>query len=148
MNLSDVITQDEGFRPNPYLDCCGKAWRDCVCAVKGRLTIGVGRDLDDVGISQEEAFLMRDNDLMTARREASKYAWFKDIDPVRQDIIVQMIFNMGAPKFAEFKRMFAALDRKDFDAASSEMLNSRWSSEVGNRATRLAGILKSGIEAQ
>lgn len=144
MNLPEIINDDEGVKLQPYLDCCSKHWRDCVCKTKGFLTIGVGTNLDD-GITEQEAFQLRDNRLFIAKQECAKYVFFSDLDPVRKDAITSMMFNLGAPRFAEFAKLIAALNRKDFDGAASEMLSSRWASEVGKRAVRLAGMISSGV---
>lgn len=131
--LQDMLVRDEGMKLRAYLD------------TKGKITIGVGRNLEDVGISESEAMLLLSNDIATARAEAAKYPFFPSLDPVRQDVMTAMAFNMGASRFAEFKRMFQALNRKDFEAAASEMLSSKWSSEVGKRAARLAEMMRSGV---
>lgn len=133
MTIEDILIQDEGLKLRVYLD------------TKAKMSIGVGRNLEDVGITEAEALQLLENDILIARREASKYPFFSTLDPVRQDVVVMMMFNMGAVKFAEFKRMFSALDRKDFEAAASEMLGSHWSSQVGKRAVKLAGMMRSGV---
>lgn len=148
MTIDEMISDDEGLRLKPYLDCCGKYWRLCVCQKKGNLTIGNGRNLDTVGISEAEADILRQNDIAIARAEASRYPWYATLNPARRDAIAQMMFNLGAERFANFKRMFDALSKKDFNAASSEMLGSVWASEVGKRAVRLARIMKTGVMAQ
>ena len=135
MSVEDILIRDEGMKLRSYLD------------TKGKITIGVGRNLEDVGISEEEAMILLRNDLAVARKEAAKYSWYPALDEVRQDVVLCMIFNMGASKFAEFKRFFAALDRHDFDSAASEMLSSVWASQVGKRAVRLAAMMKCGSVA-
>lgn len=142
--IDDILGADEGFREKPYLDCCGKYWRDCTCKLKGQLTIGIGRNLDGVGISMAEAKILLQNDIALARAEASKYFWFSGLDPVRQDVVTMMIFNLGAPKFAKFQRLMSALALRNFDTAAEEMLNSHWAAEVGKRAVRLSEMMRSG----
>ena len=66
------IQRDEGYRQFPYLDCCGKPWRACVCARKGQLTIGWGRNLDGKGISRLEAEAFLDHDLYDAEQDARR----------------------------------------------------------------------------
>lgn len=135
MSVEDVLIRDEGIRLRVYLD------------EKGKSTIGVGRNLEDVGISEDEALLMLKNDILTARKECAKYPWFSTLDETRQDVIVCMMFNLGAAKFAEFKGLSAALQAHNFDSAATEMLSSRWAGEVGKRAVRLAEAMKSGVMA-
>lgn len=135
MSVQDILIRDEGMKLRVYLDS------------KGKMTIGVGRNLEDVGISEDEAMLLLKNDVAAANKEASKYSWFSGLDPVRQDVIVCMMFNLGSSKFSEFKRLFTALENHDFNSAASEMLDSRWAGEVGKRAANLAQVMKSGVMA-
>lgn len=132
MTIEDCLIQDEGMRLRPYLDTAGK------------LTIAVGRNLEDVGLSEDEAMTLLRNDIAKARVSASKLQFFSRLDPVRQDVVIMMIFNMGAAKFAGFSRMIAALERLDFEAAANEMLASHWASQIGKRAVRLAQMMRSG----
>lgn len=142
MTIQDDLNRDEGVKLKPYLDCCGKYWRQCACAVKGKLTIGVGRNLDDVGLSVEESFLLRDNDIAKARSACiAAFPWFLKLTPPRQDVICNMVFNLGLIKFCYFKQFIAALEQGDYVKARAEMLNSHWASEVGDRARRLADAI-------
>lgn len=144
MTLQDVLIQDEGLKLKPYLDCCGKPWKECVCVNKGNMTLGIGTNLDE-GITQPEAVFLCLNRVQIAKTEAAKIPCFAGLDPVRQDVMTMMIFNMGAPRFAGFVNLMAAIERKDFNTAASQMLASRWAAEVGKRATRLAEMMRSGV---
>jgi lysozyme len=132
VTIEDVLIRDEGMKLRVYQD------------TQGKMTIGVGRNLEDVGISEEEALLMLRNDIAVARRECSKYPWFRGLDEARELVVVSMMFNMGASKFAQFQRFHAAVAKNDFQAAASEMQASHWASQVGKRAVRLAEIMRSG----
>lgn len=151
MTLADDLNRDEGVRLKPYLDCCSKPWRQCDCVNRGKLTIGVGRNLDDVGISVDEAFLLRDNDTAKTRSACnSAFPWYVHLTPERQDVVANMVFNLGLIKFCDFKQMIDALARGDYPRARAEMLSSHWASEVGERAKRLADAMSpssSGIRA-
>lgn len=147
MTIASDLNADEGVKLKPYLDCCGKDWRDCACQKKGNMTIGVGTNLD-WGISEEEAFMLRDNRINSAMSECAKYPWFQSLDDVRKEVIAEMMFNLGASKFAQFQRLVAALERKDYVSAASEMKSSHWAAEVGKRAVRLANMMESGNEAR
>lgn len=131
-DLRALLMQDEGLELKPYLD------------TKGIMSIGVGRNLEANGISSDEALYLLDNDIKKATAAAATFKWFDKIDPVRKDVIVSMVFNMGLDKFCGFKRMIAAMERGDFPQAATEMLASMWSAEVGKRAARLAGMMQSG----
>lgn len=127
-----MIKKHEGFRAKPYQDSVDKT------------TIGWGRNLSDDGISVEEASLLLENDIFAHTLDAQKIPVFVKLDPVRQDVLISMVFNMGLPRVLWFKKMLAALEAGDWDEAAAEMLSSRWSSQVGNRALELAKMIKTG----
>jgi len=134
---SDLLTQlyrHEGYRQHPYLCSAGK------------LTIGIGRNLNDVGISEQEAKTMLAHDVEHAWEDLQK------ADPIvlvlshiRQDVLINMVFNMGINKVNGFKRMWAAIGDGDFSLAAVEMLDSKWARQVGARATELAVQMEEGI---
>jgi lysozyme len=142
--LAERIAKHEGTRLRPYLDCCGKPWRECVCEKKGYLTIGNGRNLDVVGISFDECRLFETNDIFRAKSAAGTFRWFAPLDPVRREVIIEMIFELGLVGFCAFKRLILAMERGDYVAAASEMLASKWSSQVGRRAVGLAEMMRTG----
>lgn len=149
------LRKDEGTGPVkngrmlPYWDCCGKTLRECHCNPRwqGTLTIGYGRNLEVNGLRLSEGDLLLDHDIDDAVRDVtSRYGvWFDDLDPPRQATLVEMCFNVGLDALAKFKRMIAAVARQDYEAASVEMLSSKWADQVGARARRLAEQLRSGV---
>lgn len=126
----EMLKKHEGLRLKPYRDTVGK------------LTIGYGRNLDDVGINDEEALHMLLNDARKALEEAETFDWFKKLDLDRASVIVNMIFNMGLPRFRQFKKTIAALEESDYEKASEEMLDSLWAKQVGRRAIELSEIMR------
>ena len=130
--LQKMLIRHEGLKLKPYRDQMGK------------LTIGVGRCLDDVGISLDEALMMLDSDIKVATMEAAKLKGFGSLNAPRQDVIISMIFNLGAGGFAKFTNLIKALAEEDYLEVSSQMLNSKWASQVGPRAAELAKIMRDG----
>jgi len=129
----DLIKKHEGLRLFPYM-----------CSV-GKLTIGYGRNIEDTGISKEEAetFLKSDVDAcVLALRDKTDY--YLHLNEARQAVIVNMVFNLGWSRFNQFKNMIKAIRSGDYSLASIEMLDSKWSRQVGGRAKELAAIMKSG----
>jgi len=125
--LIEQLMRHEGYRQFPYKDTVGK------------LTIGVGRNLDDVGISEDEAAYLLDNDITVARHELLfAFPAFSQMQPVRQDALINMVFNMGITRFKGFKNMIAALVEQNYQLAADEMLDSKWARQVGSRADELA----------
>lgn len=114
------LKDHEGLRLKPYTDTVGK------------LTIGWGRNLTDVGISHDEASSMFEYDIAKHTAEARRaFSWFDELDPVRQDVVVNLVFNMGIGSVRGFRLMIAAIERQDWQGAAYELFNSRWCHQVG-----------------
>lgn len=147
----DVI-QAEGTGPirngnlMPYLDCCGKYWRDCTCARKGFLSIGHGRNLDANGISRLEAEVLLDHDLYAAEDQATRaFEWFGNLSELRQRAITELVYNLGIVGFRGFRQTIAAIKAKQFVAASLNLMASKWRAQVGpTRSNRIARYLRDG----
>jgi lysozyme len=110
----------------------------------GKLTIGYGRNLDDRGISQEEADFLFNNDFINVLRELTEYSWYVNQPDSVQAALVNMCFNLGLPRLKGFKRMIAALEVKNYTLAAQEALNSKWATQVGQRAKDVAVMLREG----
>ncbi len=108
----------------------------------GANTIGYGRNLYDVGISEREAEYLLLNDLEAAQIEANKaFPWLKSLSEPRQFVVIMMCFNMGITRLKGFKKMLDALSRLDYKTAANEMINSRWAKQIGHRAIELKNIM-------
>ena len=135
----DIATQqiktDEGLRLHPYTCTAGK------------VTIGYGRNLDDVGITSEEADVLLSRDVEVARLDAEKFTGsvvWGGLTPARKAVIINMAFNLGITRLSKFKRLHHSLAISSYDEAAKEMLNSRWAHQVGARADRLAESMRHG----
>lgn len=145
MHLKEYLIRHEANRLKPYLDCCGKYWRLCECKNQGKLTIGVGRNLDDNGITIQESAYLLDNDMANIISMCRlNFHWFDTLDQVRQDVIASMVFNMGIQRFFGFKNVIIAMEAKDYKRAAGEMLDSIWANQVGYRAEELARMMATG----
>jgi lysozyme len=67
-----------------------------------------------------------------------------ELDEIRQRVIIDMAFNMGVPRLNKFKKMWKAIEEENFEEAKIQMLDSRWASQVGNRAVRLSNAMETG----
>ena len=133
MNLTEWLTLDEGLRLKPYTCTAGK------------LTIGIGRNIEDNGITVEEAEMMLENDIQSISAELfRRFPWVLELDDARKDALVNMAFNMGVPRLAQFSKMSKAINEMDFESAADEALDSRWARQVGARAERIAHVLRHG----
>lgn len=117
---------------HPYIDTVGK------------LTIGYGRNLEDNGISQEEANFLFDNDFHLCERQLAQCSWYAEQPEGVQAALINMCFNLGLPRLKGFKRMIAALEAKNYTVAAQEALNSKWATQVGQRAKDVAVMLREG----
>jgi lysozyme len=109
------------------------------------LTIGVGRNIENIGISHDEAMYLLGNDIDRCVRELSHYDWFICLDDVRQGVLIELNFNIGLSRLLGFKKMIAALNSKDYVMAGAELLDSRWAIQVGkNRSNDMANRMISG----
>ena len=143
--LRNDLMRDEGFRQFPYMDCCGKPYRSCTCNPKGALTIGYGRNLDANGISKLEAEVLLDHDIHVAETGATRaFQWFSALNERRQQVVTNMVFNLGLKRFQGFGATIAAIKAKDYNTAAMQMLASRWAAQVGSRAVRLARMMQDG----
>ena len=133
-NLKDQLVRDEELRLKPYTDSVGK------------LTIGVGRNLTDKGISFQEAQGLLANDIADATADLqAKLPWTATLDDVRKGALLNMTFNMGIGGLLEFHDFLARMQRGDFPGAAGAMLDSLWARQVGARATRLSIQIQSGV---
>ncbi len=134
-SLRAQLIRDEGTaRLKPFRDPAGK------------LTIGVGRNLDDKGISREEADFLLTNDIDEATADiVAAFPWSSALNDARFAVLANMRFNIGLGGLLLFERMLAALRAGDYDTAAKEMLQSRWAQQVGDRAMRLAEQMRTGV---
>ena len=152
--LMQKLVAHEGLRLQVYEDSLGIA------------TIGIGRNLEDRGITPEElawmdipnmaivhtmgiteadAMYLAENDVQIVEEELLRaHPCVDRLDAVRQLILVDMAFNMGVPRLGKFKKMWAAIHENKFDEAAKEMLDSRWANQVKSRATKLAHAMHTG----
>lgn len=114
----------------------------------GYLTIGVGRNIEERGLSDDEIDYILNNDVNIATDElVDTFDWYSDLDDVRQRVVVDMVFNLGMPRFKQFKNMIAAIEAGDWMEASNQMMDSRWAQQVGLRASRLAEMMETGEDS-
>lgn len=131
--LHKLIGGHEGYRSKVY------------CCPAGKLTVGFGRNLEDLGITEQEAYMLLDNDIKRCVAEVKKrFPWYADLDSVRKDCVISMAYNLGITRMLEFKKTIQCLSIGDYNGAASEMLDSTWSKQVGPRATELAWMIKNG----
>ena len=151
--LIDQLILHEGMKLQVYKDHLGID------------TIGVGRNLEDRGITDGELAFMNmlktevyeqgiteaharfllANDIDIVEKELSNaHPCISGIGDVRIRVLLDMGFNLGVPRLNKFKNIWKAVHNRDFSLAAVEMLDSRWASQVGQRAVRLANAMRDG----
>jgi lysozyme len=137
MSYRDIVKGqlrvDEDERCKPYRCTAGK------------LTVGVGRNLDDKGLRPDEIALMLDNDVTEAEADARALVPnFDTLSDVRKAALINMAFNLGRDRLSRFVNTLRAVNEHRFDDAAEGMLESLWAKQVGQRAVRLAKQMKEG----
>jgi lysozyme len=128
--LTADLLRDEGLRLKPYQDTVGK------------LTIGVGRNLSDVGISRDEALILLSHDIDTVEADLDRVlTWWRAQTEPRQRVLANLCFNLGIGGLMGFHHALAAWQAGDYATAARELLQSQWAVQVGDRATRLAAMV-------
>lgn len=135
-SIEDQLILHEGLRLKPYRCTAGK------------LTIGVGRNLEDKGISHHEALFLLRNDIAEVTSQLEQFDWFRTLGPVRRKVLIDMCFNLGIQGLLGFQKMIEALKRADYGRAADEMVNSRWYGQVGERGRRLERMMRTGEDYQ
>ena len=131
--LQQTLIKHEALKLMPY-----RCSSDC-------LTIGVGRNLDDKGISERVAMIMLDEDIEDAISDLTRnLPYFGDLPECVKEALVNMVFNMGISRFLQFKKTLAYLKAGKYTKAGNECLDSRWATQVGYRAIEVAALIKSG----
>ena len=121
----------EGLRLKPYK-----------CS-QGKLTLGVGRNIEDNGITTEEAMYLLTNDINNTIAELeTKFEWFPWLPVYAQLVVADMCFNLGLPTLLGFKKMLKAIEAEDWEEGAKQLLDSRYARQVGNRAIYNAYLLE------
>jgi lysozyme len=136
MNTDQLAAQlviDEGLRLKPYKDSVGL------------LTIGVGRNIEGVGISKEEALHLLHNDIDRVCDQLDNLLpWWKQMSERRMQALANFVFNVGITTALTFKNTLALLQTKQYDKAADAMLESKWARQVGARAKRITDMIREG----
>lgn len=138
-NLKAQIIEHEGLRLKPYKDSVGV------------LTIGVGRNLEHKGISEDEAKFLFQNDLKDAMRDAQKYLgyeWYLQLSNPRKAALIDMAFNLGLTRLNKFKKtrelIIEAIQSGDFSQVAANLETTLWYKQVRTRAVKICKQWETG----
>lgn len=133
---------------------CLKPYKDTV----GKWTVGVGHNISDNGLAGRYVASLLEIGQLTDQLTADLLAEdldkvfvdckaipaYRGLDPARQSVIADMVFNMGLGAVLNFVNTLSFIQKGDFQSAAAQMLKSKWAEQVGNRAVELARIMSSG----
>jgi lysozyme len=128
----DHLVWAEGERLDMYKDSVG-IW-----------TIGVGHNIEEKGVSQAVSRMMLREDISEVLEDVRSLPYYNDLDPVRQLVVADMVFNLGLSRFLNFKNFNKALAIPDYVLAAHEMKDSKWYVQVGRRAEKLKAAMITG----
>ena len=129
--ILDHIKEYEGYS-NVLYKCTSNKW-----------TIGYGRNLQDVGISKDEAEYMLNNDVDIAIQELEDNFDLWNLPEAAQIVLVDMCYNLGLTKLLDFKLMLKAIQDDDWQEAAHQLMSSKYASQVKRRARFNAALLLS-----
>lgn len=132
--IKEQLVRHEGLRLKPYRCTAGK------------LTIGIGRNLEDCGISQAEAYVLLENDIQNCEKQLLDEIpeIYNTLDEVRKSVLLNMCFNLGIGGLLGFNNTLSFIVAGDWERAANGMLASKWAKQVGMRAIELSEIMRKG----
>jgi lysozyme len=132
-SLIEQLKRDEGLRLTPYR------------CTENKLTIGYGRNLEDTGISKEEAEFLLSSDVQRVMKDVAKaLPWISGLNEPRRGVLFNMAFQMGVPGLLKFKNTLKYVKDGLYQAAALGMMDSKWAKQTPERAARLADQMMYG----
>ena len=140
--LKERLIKEEGKKTRLYRDTSQRPGFE---NRTGKVTIGVGYNIDELGLPDDIIMMLLDRGIEKAEADLlSVFPWTSSLDEARRGVLIDMSVNLGIKKLSEFTHMLEAVASGRYSEASSHMINSLWARQVGFRATRLAEIMRTG----
>lgn len=132
MDIREQLIEHEGYKTTAYKDTLGH-W-----------TVGVGHNLSKP-LSDRAIRVILDDDLNDAKQDLDKiFPDWPSLTWPRQNVLIDMMFNLGLPRYQTFVNFWAAMNEEDYERAADEMIASRWARQVGQRAYKLSNMMRGG----
>jgi lysozyme len=132
-NLKGQLSLHEDLRSFPYVDTVGK------------VSIGIGRNLTDRGLSRDEIDLLYHNDIMMCQIDLDNHLpWWRGMSDNRQRVLLDMCFNLGIVRLLGFHTSLRLMSEGKYEEASRQMLRSKWAKQVKGRASNLSRMMREG----
>ena len=127
MTINEQLLRDEGLRLFPYTDTVGK------------LTIGIGRNLTDDGISKTEALFLLGRDIMRVSAQLEEtWPWTQTLSDARKGAMQNLAFNLGIHGLSEFRNFLGSMEQGKWEDAAAHLLDSKAAKQLPTRYARLA----------
>lgn len=147
-----ILKRHEDLRLTPYWDGdkiavgYGRNLTTNPLRPEEREYLGLGPNERIRQLTPDQAEWLYQNDFRRSEASANKLLGetYTNLDPVRQSVVTNMIYNLGEQGFSEFTDMISALQREDYDAAADAMKDSDWYEQVGVRSPELVNMMRSG----
>ena len=123
--IKDMLIRHEGLVPFPYKDSSNPP----------KITIGVGRCIESVGITEDEALYLLHNGVEGVLDELDQ-SWniWRTFKPEAQMVCIDLVFNMGIVGWMRFVQTRYHMENGDFLAASEELLRSKYARQLPSRS--------------
>jgi lysozyme len=132
--LISMLKVEEGYRQFLYHD------------TEGKLSGGNGHNFTDNGVSIAVSNFMLEEDIdYFIKTLPTTFSWYNGLSDNRKIVVLDMCFNLGLKKFQTFHNMIQHLFDGDYADAADEMMNSIWAKQVGERAVKLAEIMRTNM---
>ena len=136
--LEERIKRHEGYMLKPYTDTLGF------------LTGGYGHKIiegEEIPTDQKGWEKLFQKDFAKAEEGAKKLIKKNKLENLpceAEEIIIEMVYQMGETGVSKFKKMFKALKKepKDFIEASTQMMDSKWAKQTYSRARELSDRMR------
>lgn len=144
-DVKNMIIQHEGIRYRPYQDSLG-LW-----------TVGIGHLIGDGKtlppswnreFSQEEVMAMFEKDYAHHNRAAQNIPGYDKLNSIGKGALTDLTFNMGPSWYKKWPNFTRAISQGDVDSAAMSLENSKWYTQVGNRAPKIVDMVENGIQAK
>jgi len=129
--IKTLLKRLEGLRLHPYDD-------------NGDQSIGYGRNLSSVGITEPEAAMLLDNDVNRCEQEVrGRYEYYDQLSEIRQTAVLSLAYQLGSSRHALFHNHHAEMAKGNFVQAAKEIYpDSLYARQVPSRAEEIAKIIE------
>lgn len=131
--LKSLLLQHEKFRQFPFSD------------MSGHITIGIGRNLSERGISTNEALALLDDDIFYFNSKLHfLLPFYQLLDEARKLCLLDIVFHLGINDFLSHEVLLLAVEKGTYEKASKEILNCKAAHNSPERYQQLAYIMRTG----